>query len=543
MRARRGAPRAAPYRIYDGGQCIAYYAPYEHAAVSSNSLWVYTYFMQKYYDRVCASTGATAPPVNVTAFPFYMTYASNCTSVNKARGGAFLVAAENVGVVIRPTYVTSWGASGTLTQLSVVDAKGKAVTTSAAYSSTTGELQLQLSDMLALAGVDLDTVNADSGGYGPASPASGNADWPSYRLTGLQLVASVSVTNLYTTNPANFNFSATVAFALSTAGEWHQPPTQVILDGPTSNVASLSHQLDQSYFTREWSGVEVQFVASGRVGRPEPFAIIAALLNVYVILSAMGALVDALGPSLSQDFAREKYDDGGERAALALLLEKVSDHGVPFNFEDLRLRQVTGDLGESYEDAIFRLEKEVEQLRFGNDKVRAAAKLLAAEVALDGDEILDEKVAAPEPVMKLMSPDGADEIPLFAGDNALGRGLGQCRHPTISRKQLVLSIDPDTQKAFVRGCRGDKANSVPGVKRGDNPWRPLTEKGQTLSQGDRIAMMYKKVMSRDEVTNEYIYAMLQQVPETKPTLFETLQRQLLGGGAAKPAAGPAGGQT
>lgn len=37
-----------------------------------------------------------------------------------------------------------------------------------------------------------------------------------------------------------------------------------------------------------------------------------------------------------------------------------------------------------------------------------------------------------------------------------------------------------------------KGNSIPGVKRGDNPWRQLTEKGQSISIGDRLCMQYKK---------------------------------------------------
>lgn len=517
-----------PLRLYDQAQCVGYYMPGEYSSITGGSLWVYTYFMQRFVDRVCENDGDTAPLPNAS-FPFYMTMPSNCTSVLKAKGGVFLYKAEDVMVTITPNYITSWQATGKLTKFDVVDIYGKALE-GPQYTSTTGSLALTVSDMLTLAGSSLDALNPNSGGYGPSDVQSGNRAWPPYRLTGLQLVATVSITNIYTANPGNFNYTAKIAFDLTSTGSWHQPNPLLILQGETANAATGAHLLDLAYTTREWSGLEVQFVASGRVGRPDVFAAIAALLNVFVIMMFVGAMVDFMGLQLSMDFHREKFDDDGERSLITSTLEKIADHGVPFNFEDLRLRLASGDLGESYEAAIFRLEREVEEVRFGNDKVRAAAKLLAAEVALDGEEILQEKVEPPEPIMKLMSPDGYDEIPLFAGDNAVGRGLGLCKHPTVSRKQMVITIDAETQKGYARSCRGEKANSVPGVKRGDNPWRLLTERGQTLSQGDRVAMQYKKVGQKEDLINEYLYVPLDQAPEVRPTLWGSLMKAATGAG-------------
>jgi hypothetical protein len=58
---------------------------------------------------------------------------------------------------------------------------------------------------------------------------------------------------------------------------------------------------------------------------------------------------------------------------------------VPFNFEDLRLRQANGELSEEcYESAIFRLEKEIEELRQGGARVRSAAVIIAEDIGLPG---------------------------------------------------------------------------------------------------------------------------------------------------------------
>ena len=46
-----------------------------------------------------------------------------------------------------------------------------------------------------------------------------------------------------------------------------------------------------------------------------------------------------------------------------------------------------------------------------------------------------------------------DVILLFPGDNVIGRGLGDIKTPTVSRKQVCISIDPDSKRAFVRSMR------------------------------------------------------------------------------------------
>ncbi len=46
-----------------------------------------------------------------------------------------------------------------------------------------------------------------------------------------------------------------------------------------------------------------------------------------------------------------------------------------------------------------------------------------------------------------------DEILIYPGDNVIGRGLGAIKAATISRKQLCITVDPESMRAFVRSMR------------------------------------------------------------------------------------------
>ena len=192
----------------------------------------------------------------------------------------------------------------------------------------------------------------------------------------------------------------------------------------------------------------------------------------------------------------------------------------------------------------------MEALRLGGSRVREAAAMMAEELQLDG--LLDDTPPPPDPVFKLMSDTG-DTILLYPGDNVVGRGLGAIRAPTISRKQLCVSIDGATKRAFVRSMRVEGAPSKPGIRKGGSDlgslthppppppppppqnkgadgaaptevvvvqlpggggggappgggWKLLTQKGQSLSLGDALALQLKPPRAHGEEpqrTSEY----------------------------------------
>ncbi len=290
---------------------------------------------------------------------------------------------------------------------------------------------------------------------------------------------------------------------------------------------------------------------------------------------------------------------------------------MPFNFEDLRLRQANGELShECYESAIFRLEKEIEELRQGGARVRSAAVIIAEDIGLPG--LLDDTGPPPEPVYKLvracvrrkalwcaaaqaltrtlrvpapaqMGLQFGEFILLYPGDNVIGRGLGEIRTATVSRKQLCITIDHVSKRAFIRSMRvrgtappqrartradmqhprslslkqAEKAPSLPAIMRSSvnqTNWRVLTQKGQSLSLGDTICMQIRPARAwpgaappalraplprapRRSLTctrparrgaaagkepgrlNEYKLVPLDTVPDKEPTFFEKLRMQ------------------
>ena len=304
--------------------------------------------------------------------------------------------------------------------------------------------------------------------------------------------------------------------------------------------------------------MRVAFTVEGSVGRFDALATVNALINMFVIGIIAVAACDMIAQQISDEFAAEKFEDDGERAALDMLLEKeavrthaaiiaalviphyshayhvltcflasAQDHGVPFNFEDLRLRQPNGELSEEcYESAIFRLEKEIEEVRQGGARIKSAAAIIAEDIGLPG--LLDDSGPPPEPVYKLIG--ATDVILLYPGDNVIGRGLGDIKTPTVSRKQLCISIDAESKRAFIRSMRAEKAPSVPAIMRsssGQTNWRALNQKGQSFSLGDTICLQIRPAPAGQEPgrMNEYKLMSLEAPPPPEMSFMEKLRSQ------------------
>ena len=179
------------------------------------------------------------------------------------------------------------------------------------------------------------------------------------------------------------------------------------------------------------------------------------------------------------------------------------------------------------QSAIFRLEKEIEELRQGGARVRSAAVIIAEDIGLPG--LLDDSGPPPEPVYKLMSATG-DTILLYPGDNVIGRGLGEIKTPTVSRKQLCITIDAASKRAFIRSMRAEKAPSQPAIMRGSanqTNWRVLTQKGQSFNLGDVVCMQVKPAPLGVEPgrLNEYRLVSLDTEPEKPPSFMDKLKSQ------------------
>ena len=64
------------------------------------------------------------------------------------------------------------------------------------------------------------------------------------------------------------------------------------------------------------------FTVEGYVGVADTLTTVNALLNMFVIGIIAIAVTDLIAQQISEEFAAEKFEDDGERAAVDALLEK-----------------------------------------------------------------------------------------------------------------------------------------------------------------------------------------------------------------------------
>lgn len=309
--------------------CVAYLSTAEVASAGRGSALVRTHVAQTSFARACGIPAAVlAPPagnlplpasvdpqlVNATLFAFPST---NCSTTQLTYASAYVFQPESVVVTFTPTFSTSWGARGTFSSL----------TMPGGYSSTNGSLSLPLSAFLAAAGVSLDSPNTNvplaSPGSLPwiSSPSAATpSPAPPFRTTGLVLRATVQASNYRVARPSDFSYTAEIHVQAATSSE-------PVLDGPhVTYTGALPLSFDSSWTERRYSVVELGFAPGGLVGTADAFAAITALLAAFVVSLVAVALTDCAGQQISDEFASEKYEDDGERAALDALLQKEADH-------------------------------------------------------------------------------------------------------------------------------------------------------------------------------------------------------------------------
>jgi hypothetical protein len=540
-----------PGLVWQQPQCVAYFNAEEFSSVSDTGFQVHTNFVHESYQRNCVNTGCTTSaaqmctytttlldPPNLNAVPpggvTFLNFPTNCSEQVFSYANAYIYGVDNVTISVTPYYTTSWGAFGLFDSIQFYDAGG--ATMGPLFLFTGGTATLKLSDLFTMAGISLDGQNVLTSGLGLSNATTGGTNtnsqtkWPPYRLTGTALRMKFTVANFKTTSPVNFNVTAAASVVpVNEPGYFVTGRTDLNYMGSTMGQGEYAYDL---YWTeRRWQSVRVVVGVEGTLGHIDVFTAITAIFHAFVASLIAVTLTDCAGQVLSAEFAAEKFEDNGTREAVNLLLEKEADHGVPFNLSDLRLRQANGELSEEcYEAAIFRLEKEIDELRDGGQKVRKAAAIMAEE--LNMAQLLDESGPPPAAVYKLQDASNGDEILLFPGDNVLGRGIGAIKTATVSRKQLCVTIDPDSMRAFVRSMRADKSPSVPAIKRtasGQKTWRALSQKGQSLALGDTLCLQIKPGAPGQEpgAIHEYVMVTIEAPPLVKELgFFDKLKMQI-----------------
>ena len=328
-----------PGRAYVNNECARYFTPTEFTEKVHMGMWLYTYWQQQNYRRVCQPnnyTGTALATPNGVIVPAAL--AGNPSNVPNC-GAAVLVvnqsvipvASEFVAVSIAGTYITSWGDTKTRMNTTITGAASTGINASFNFGPT-AQVVLTFAQLLSLANIDLDAENVlDDGGLGPP--------WPTYRITGVEIVMEMQYRNFkdyenyVMPDPFNFqNFLLAEVYPAS-KGTFRSPGTKLWYLGPDVT------QPETHFMTRTPHGVLITFRPSGSIGLASFSALLATLMAAIVLFSTATTLVDVSAAFLIEGFREQKFEDELELRIRAMLRTQLAD--VPTRAEVDKYEQET----------------------------------------------------------------------------------------------------------------------------------------------------------------------------------------------------------
>jgi hypothetical protein len=311
-----------PEMVWLSPQCAAHLELPEFSDSTADEVWVYTNFVQRIRQRTCQfpATMANITLVDPVEASRLMVTPFNCTVSTVAYHNVFIYEPETVYFELTPTYSTSWVNGMKFDSLTLMSPKGVPLGSKYVFHH---KMRVTLADLLAAAGLDLDTQNVDSGGLGLYAGAASSDDngnsattWPTYRNTGVSLRAKVAMSNFRAKKPVNFNVTGEVHIEVASEGAWNFAPLVVNYWGAADET------YDSKWLERRMQGVRIHFVPEGVLGAVDGLTTLNAIINIFVVVGISVAVTDCAGQYVSESFSAEKYDDNGERQALDTLLEK-----------------------------------------------------------------------------------------------------------------------------------------------------------------------------------------------------------------------------
>lgn len=322
-----------PGRAYVNNECARYFLALEVAQPVYLGQWLYTYWQQSDFTRACASsayTGAAAAAGagNPSDVP-------SCGSSSLVANQSVLpVGVEATTLTFVGTYTTSWGRTVTSmpTTISAVAASfppGAALPPQLSFSA--GQpVSFTFAQLLELANIDLDAPNVLSdGGAGPP--------WPTYRVTGVELVVTLSYYNYVTTldppDPFNFGDYLVATVAPASKGTFRSPGTLLWYlggQGPTAAPSSATpfaaaSAPETAFMARTPNGVLVTFSPGGSIGQASFTAFLTTILSAIVLFGAATTLVDVSAAFLIEGFREQKFEDELEMRIRTMLRTQLGD--------------------------------------------------------------------------------------------------------------------------------------------------------------------------------------------------------------------------
>jgi hypothetical protein len=312
-----------PGRTYVNNECARYFTAPEFTEKVYMGVWLHTYWQQANYKRVCQPnnyTGTSSAPSNGVPVPPAMvgnpSNVPNCgTAALVVNQSVIPVAAESVTLTVAGTYITTWGRTRTQMNTTISGAASTGINASLHFEPNQ-LVQFKFSDLLALAGIDLDAENVlNDGGAGPP--------WPTYRITGVEVVMEMQYRNYVETyappDPFNSNDYLIAQVYPASRGTFRSPGTKLWYLGPDIS------QPETHFMARTPHGVLLTFRPSGSIGTPTFGALISTLVGAAVLFGFATTLVDVSAAFLIEGFREQKFEDELELRIRAMLRTQLAD--------------------------------------------------------------------------------------------------------------------------------------------------------------------------------------------------------------------------
>ena len=349
-------------RAYVNNTCVPYYTAPELVERAYSSVWLYTYWQQRHYSRLCVDANdvpkyfipdppgfPVAPDADKVLDFSDPGYVPNCGNVTlEAQHSVLAVAPEHtLNLTVLGTYTTSWGRIRTAMATRVgpranvvpLPNADTGLPTEDMYFSATEDVTLPFATMLAMAGIDLDAPNVlTDGGQGPEQGVA----WPRFRVTGVSIMALLSYGNFVenTTLPAwpdPFNFADHLHIELypATLGTFASPGTKLYFRGHAYNYRTQagvndSYPWPESLFmTRDPQGVQVYFIGGGYIGKFNGTVLLGALVTIIILSNFAQSITDITAGFMIDGFRAQKYMDDLELRIRLMLRSQLADSPVP----------------------------------------------------------------------------------------------------------------------------------------------------------------------------------------------------------------------
>ena len=417
-------------------------------------------------------------------------------------GGPLPADVDTFKLVLRPTYVTSWGVSEPPEKIFVLDSEGEAYAEFDVWNSDRSKRYptFTLEGLLALAGTTLDDRNE------VYVSENFTGELPLYRLTGVRLSLSFSFSNfrpMSHADPFNFQPQAKMTVKVSSEGSFVGSQETTYYTGPVGSF-------DQSGSVVGIRGVKMEYESQGLMGTPDGYTAMMALMSCFVMVGVATAIVDVIGAFIYDSFKDDKIEDDGRATAPGAHDPQHRDHG-----RALQARRPAGDAQRQRQGFLADAPEGHPQA------VHAGAPHVPGPLP-GGTEPTHRGHHVPRRL-----GGGRREVPLRARGAGQERGVPHGRaadHRARTRRnhdQAHLAQTAQRHRQHAHGGRaraGLHTKNCSGVALGGGPWQALgTEDEVELMNGDMVALIMDEGADEEETSVEGVFMYkVTQVENVKP---------------------------